>query len=171
MTSMPVSNSDPWQQLHLELDAARKARDQAQIHAVKWRQRYELEAQQRRQDAEITQKTIHALRLEVQQLCQLRPQDQSFPALTPAAKGGVKDRLLSLEELRTQLATVTAERDQLTQALTAEKENHANTRANLINALNDAMRSQPQLPSSPLGARAGSVISKDREQHAARRRS
>lgn len=169
MTSVPPFDTNPCQPLQQDLEAARLAHTQALAHAAKWRQRYELEAQQRCQEADVAQQTIQALRLEVQQLCQLRPQDFSPHALKPSTTGDTKDKLLSLEGLRAQLEAVTAERDQLAQALAAEKANHAQTRANLINALNDAMRTRPQLPSSEIGARVGSVVARDREQHRARR--
>ena len=170
MTSAPVP--DPDQSLHLQqdLDAAHQARDRAQIQAEKWRQRYELEAQQRRQEAEAAEQTMQTLRLELQQRCQLNPRDVPPPVLKPAvAAAEAEERLLSLAQLRNQLATITAERNQLSQALAAEKEHHAKTRENLISALSDALKSKPQLPSSPMGARAGSVISKDRENQPARR--
>ncbi|WP_146242380.1 hypothetical protein [Acaryochloris thomasi] len=101
---------------------------QRQSEADKWRHRYEVEAQQRRKEYAIAQKTIQQLRAEVQQLCQLRPKT---PALPPSNQQPAT--------LQTALTQAEAERDRLAKALVQEQEAHAKTRNNLIGALSDAM--------------------------------
>jgi DNA-binding helix-hairpin-helix protein with protein kinase domain len=105
---------------------------QALSEADKWRRRYEVEAQQRRKEYAIAQKTIQQLRAEVQQLCQLRPSTTALPPSHNQQPG------LTLQEALTQAET---ERDQLAAALAQEQEAHARTRDNLIGALSDAIGS------------------------------
>jgi hypothetical protein len=105
---------------------------QALSEADKWRHRYEVEAQQRRKEHAIAQKTIQQLRAEVQQLCQLRP---SATALPPSSK---QQPSATLQAALTQAET---ERDQLAAALAQEQAAHARTRDNLIGALSDAIGS------------------------------
>lgn len=103
---------------------------------MKWRRRYEVEAQQRRKEYAIAQETIQKLRTEVQQLCQL---GGSTLALSPSSGPA---------SLQVALDAAEAERDRLAQALAEEQAAHSRTRENLISALSDAIGSgQPNSPS------------------------
>jgi hypothetical protein len=125
------------QQPSLELiETLRKERDRALEDAARWRQRYETEAQQRRTETEMADKTIRNLRTEVQQLCQMgqvtvRP---VVPSLPSAALGNDK------QNLTTELARLAQSRDELALALAQEQQQHAKTRENLISALGEALQ-------------------------------
>jgi hypothetical protein len=130
----PMNDS---QQPSLELiETLRKERDRALEDAARWRQRYETEAQQRRTETEMADKTIRNLRTEVQQLCQMgqvtvRP---VVPSLPSAALGNDK------QNLTTELARLAQSRDELAFALAQEQQQHAKTRENLISALGEALQ-------------------------------
>jgi hypothetical protein len=130
----PMNDS---QQPSLELiETLRKERDRALEDAARWRQRYETEAQQRRTETEMADKTIRNLRTEVQQLCQMgqvtvRP---VVPSLPSAALGNDK------QNLTTELARLAQSRDELALALAQEQQQHAKTRENLISALGEALQ-------------------------------
>jgi hypothetical protein len=116
-----------------QIDRLKLERDRALEEAVKWRQRYSIEAQQRRTEAELAEKTIRDLRSEVFQLCQLAPSVR--PALSPKESGdGASGRL------RTELEMLQQERDQLAIALEQEQQRHAKTRESLITALGDVIQ-------------------------------
>ena len=124
------------QQTSSELETLRKERDRALDDAAKWRQRYETEAQQRRTETELADKTIRDLRTEVQQLCQLgqtvvRPVASSLP---PVAVGNDK------QNVATELSRLALARDELALALAQEQQHHARTRENLISALGEALQ-------------------------------
>ena len=124
------------QQTSSELETLRKERDRALGDAAKWRQRYETEAQQRRTETELADKTIRDLRTEVQQLCQLgqtvvRPVASSLP---PVAVGNDK------QNVATELSRLALARDELALALAQEQQHHARTRENLISALGEALQ-------------------------------
>ena len=124
------------QQTSSELETLRKERDRALDDAAKWRQRYETEAQQRRTETELADKTIRDLRTEVQQLCQLgqtvvRPVASSLP---PGAVGNDK------QNVATELSRLALARDELALALAQEQQHHARTRENLISALGEALQ-------------------------------
>ncbi len=119
-----------------ELETLRKERDRALEDAAKWRQRYETEAQQRRTETELADKTIRNLRTEVQQLCQLgqtvvRPTAASLP---PVAVGHDQQNVAA------ELARLAQARDELALALAQEQRHHAKTRENLISALGEALQ-------------------------------
>ena len=124
------------QQTSSELETLRKERDRALGDAAKWRQRYETEAQQRRTETALADKTIRDLRTEVQQLCQLgqtvvRPVASSLP---PVAVGNDK------QNVATELSRLALARDELALALAQEQQHHARTRENLISALGEALQ-------------------------------
>lgn len=120
--------------------------------ADKWRQLYETEAQQRRQDVTAMQTRIAALQREITQL-------QSGPAIAPflsalpetapdqgSSLPGTQtdpatqtDGFVSMEDLKMQLAKVWSDREQLTQALKEEQAAHDRTRKDMTLALADAM--------------------------------
>jgi hypothetical protein len=123
-------------QMPSELETLRKERDRALEDAAKWRQRYETEAQQRRTETELADKTIRNLRTEVQQLSQLgqtvvRP---TIPSLPPVAVGHDQQNVAA------ELARLALARDELALALAQEQRQHAKTRENLISALGEALQ-------------------------------
>jgi hypothetical protein len=132
----PFSLMNDSQQPSLELiETLRKDRDRALEDAARWRQRYETEAQQRRTETEMADKTIRNLRAEVQQLSQMgqatvRPVVPSLPAAT---LGNDKQNLAA------ELVRLAQARDELALALAQEQQHHAKTRENLISALGEAL--------------------------------
>jgi predicted nucleic acid-binding Zn-ribbon protein len=119
----------------LELETLRKERDLALEDAARWRQRYEIEAQQRRTEIEAADKTIHNLRAEVQQLSQMGQATMRavVPSLLSAPLGNDKQALAA------ELARLSQARDELALALAQEQQQHAKTRENLISALGEAL--------------------------------
>ncbi|NCJ05248.1 hypothetical protein GS597_01690 [Synechococcales cyanobacterium C] len=114
--------------LQVALQVIEQERDRALVSAAQWRQRYEVEAQQRRRGVEKADQTIASLRAELQQLCQnRRGAALSLPGTANTS-------------MSAQLATALAERDRLQEALEQEKSAHLRTRQNLINALHDALK-------------------------------
>jgi hypothetical protein len=118
----------------IQLNQLRIERDRALEDAAKWRRRYDIEAQQRRAEAEATEKTIRDLRSEIFQLCQLGPAVRS--AAPP--KEGEGDS--TVERLRIALAELQQERNQLADALAQEQQQHNKTRENLITSLGEVMQ-------------------------------
>lgn len=116
------------------LNQLRIERDRALDDAAKWRRRYDVEAQQRRAEAETAEKTIRDLRSEIFQLCQLGPAVRS--ALPP--KEGEADSAVG--RLKTALAELQQERNQLAEALAQEQHQHNKTRENLITSLGEVMQ-------------------------------
>ncbi len=108
----------PLERLHCDLQRARE-------DLSKWKRRYEVEAQQRRNEAEVADKTIRDLRAELLQLCQLGT------SVRPAARSGSVDN---------ELVRLRQECDRLTEALAQEQQQHAKTRENLISALGEALQ-------------------------------
>jgi hypothetical protein len=111
-------------QLQAELRRVRQDCDRALEDAAKWRRRYEVEAKQRRAEAEAADQTIRNLRAELLQLCQLGP---SVRLTSPRA------------ETPPDLAKLREECVQLTEALAQERQQHAKTRENLITVLGEAL--------------------------------
>jgi hypothetical protein len=130
-SSQPIGVSDS---LESQLNRLRVERDRALEEAAKWRRRYDVEAQQRRAESELAEKTIRALRAEVFQLCQLGPAVRSVPALQDGESDGVLGRL------RVEFAALQQERDRLMAALAQEQQQHTKTRENLITALGEVMQ-------------------------------
>ncbi len=87
-----------------------QALDASQASGDRWRQHYEMEAQQRRQEAE---------------------QQQAIVAELSATIGQLQTLVAPSE--------IAAERDRLTAELATEKANHEQTRKDLTTALSDAM--------------------------------
>jgi hypothetical protein len=113
--------------------------DQAWQSSQKWRQLYNTESEQRRADAKMYQQAIASLKAELQQLQGINA--ENFTEATTTDIQPEVGESLSVEELKTQLAAVTKERDRLIQALKTEQENHAETRNSLTTALGDAIDS------------------------------
>ena len=128
--------SDMGQMSFESVEALRQERDRAREDALKWRRRYEIEAQQRRTEAETADRTIRNLRAEVQQLCQMGSAVVR-PVLTSIPSGSsVNDQ----QNITFELAKIAQSRDELAEALAQEQQQHAKTRENLISALGEALQ-------------------------------
>ena len=155
---------DEIKRLQQQLADVSRDRDEAGESAAQWRQLYNTEAEQRRNDAKLTQQSIAALEAQIEQL-------QSFsPVVSWGDDAGVAreqevEQLQTLGELKAKLAEVLEERDrafeqikQLTQALQQEKARHAETSKNLTSALGDAVDLLTKAQ-NPAAARNESVYS------------
>lgn len=131
--------------LQQQLAAAREERDKADASAANWRQLYEAEASQRRQDVERLQVTIATLRTEVTALrgqanpVGEKPQAASTPTTQAAWASSDFADLKTVEGLRAQLLDVLRQCDQLQQQLEAERDRHAQTRQSLTTALGETI--------------------------------
>jgi uncharacterized coiled-coil DUF342 family protein len=136
---------DEIKRLQQQLTEVSRDRDEAGESAAQWRQLYNTEAEQRRNDAKLTQQTIASLEAQIEQL-------QNFSPIMPegddagVARQQEVEQLQTVGELKAKLAEVLEERDraieqvkQLTQALKQEEARHAETSKNLTSALGDAV--------------------------------
>ncbi len=136
---------DEIKRLQQQLTEVSRDRDEAGESAAQWRQLYNTEAEQRRNDAKLTQQTIASLEAQIEQL-------QNFSPIMPegddagVARQQEVEQLQTVGELKAKLAEVLQERDraieqvkQLTQALKQEEARHAETSKNLTSALGDAV--------------------------------
>jgi len=136
---------DEIKRLQQQLTEVSRDRDEAGESAAQWRQLYNTEAEQRRNDAKLTQQSIASLQGQIEQL-------QSFSPIVPegddagVARLQFVAQLQTVGELKAKLAEVLEERDraieqvkQLTQALKQEQARHAETSKNLTTALGDAV--------------------------------
>ena len=136
---------DEIKRLQQQLTEVSRDRDEAGESAAQWRQLYNTEAEQRRNDAKLTQQSIASLQLQIEKL-------QSFSPIVPeeddagVARQQEVAQLQTVGELKAKLAEVLQERDraieqvkQLTQALKQEEARHAETSRNLTTALGDAV--------------------------------
>ncbi len=136
---------DEIKRLQQQLTEVSRDRDEAGESAAQWRQLYNTEAEQRRNDTKLTQQTIANLEAQIQQL-------QTFsPIVSEGEETGIARqqevaKLQTVDELKAKLAEVFQERDrafeqikQLTQALKQEEARHAETSKNLTSALGDAV--------------------------------
>ena len=118
------------------VETLRQERDRALEDALKWRRRYEIEAQQRRTEAETADRTIRNLRAEVQQLCQT-----GYAVARPVLTAIPSDSSVSDQQhITLELARLAQSRDELAEALAQEQQQHAKTRENLISALGEALQ-------------------------------
>lgn len=129
--------------LQQQLADALRDRDAALDSGVQWRQLYNTEAQQRRNEAKLHQEAIAALESQIQQL---QTFSSNLPDETEKARQQEVEQLETVEELKLKLAEALRERDrarelisQLTQALKDEQDQHAETRKSLTTALGDAV--------------------------------
>lgn len=136
---------DEIKRLKQQLAKVRRDHDAAVESANQWRQLYNTEAQQRREEAQRHQETITALRAEVAQLRQTfsAPQNE---ILTKVTNQREVDQLQSPEQLKAKLMEVMLERDrtreqvrQVTESLEKEKASHLETRNSLTTALGDTV--------------------------------
>ncbi|MEZ2237883.1 hypothetical protein [Microcoleus sp.] len=136
---------DEIKRLQQQLTEVSRDRDEAGESAAQWRQLYNTEAEQRRNDAKLTHQSIANLEAQIEQL-------QNFSPIVPEGDDGGVAReqevaqLQTVDELKAKLAEVFQERDraieqikQLTQALKQEEARHAETSKNLTSALGDAV--------------------------------
>lgn len=136
---------DEIKRLQQQLTEVSRDRDEAGESAAQWRQLYNTEAEQRRNDAKLTQQSIASLEAQIEQL-------QNFSPIMPegddagVARQQEIAQLQTVGELKAKLAEVLEERDraieqvkQLTQALKQEEARHAETSRNLTTALGDAV--------------------------------
>ena len=136
---------DEIKRLQQQLAQVQRDHTAALDSSQQWRQLYNTEAQQRREEIQRYQQTITQLRAEVEQL----QQKLSIPnneILTKVAIQRELDQLQDPDELKARLKQVLLERDraretirQLNQSLEEEKHNHLQTRNSLTTALGDTV--------------------------------
>ncbi|WP_118171288.1 hypothetical protein [Nostoc sphaeroides] len=131
------------QTLKEQMAGLQSDRNTAWESAQKWRQLYNIEAEQRRTDAQLSQQAIASLKAELHKLQGLEM--ETLAAGTPVTAIHQEiEQLKSVEELQAKLIAVIKERDRLLQALKTEQDNHAQTRNSLTTALGDAIDSLTQ---------------------------
>lgn len=124
-------------QLQQKLEVAHQERDEAFASAANWRSLYETEAQQRRTETALSQRAVAELKAAAQQV-QQPPVGETSTRVSTAIQTQV-DSLKTLDELRQQLTAALVECDRLTQALSAERTKHDQTRKALTSALGDTV--------------------------------
>jgi DNA repair exonuclease SbcCD ATPase subunit len=155
---------DEIKRLQQQLTEMTRDRDEAGESAAQWRQLYNTEAEQRRNDAKLTQQSIGNLEAQIEQ-------SQNFPPIvSEGGEAGIArqqevEGLQTVGELKAKLVVVLEERDrafeqikQLTQALKQEEARHAETSKNLTSALGDAVDLLTKAK-TPAAARNESVYS------------
>lgn len=121
--------------LQQQLESVRKERDQAYTSAANWRQLYDAEAKQRREEVEHLQQTIATLRTEL----------ETFRAYQADTVTALLEQQLdatdihTVEGLRTELIKALQTCDRLQRTLEAEKASHAETRQTLTATLGEAI--------------------------------
>ena len=136
---------DEIKRLQQQLTEMTRDRDEAGESAAQWRQLYNTEAEQRRNDAKLTQQSVANLEAQIEE-------SQNFsPNVSENGEAGIArqqevEQLQTDGELKAKLVAVLEERDrafeqikQLTQALKQEESRHAETSKNLTSALGDAV--------------------------------
>jgi len=126
------------QTLKQQLVEQQRDRDAAWESAQKWRKLYNIEAEQRRTDTQMSQQAIASLKADLQKL-QGKQEDRLTDGIAVTAIQQEIEPLKSVEDLQAKLIAVITERDRLVQALKTEQDNHAETRKNLTTALGDAI--------------------------------
>lgn len=121
--------------LQQQLEAARKERDQAFQSAANWRQLYDAEAKQRREEVELLRETEVTLRTELTTL-RSHHHDAIAAELENHLDGS---NLQTVEGLRKELIKALQTCDRLQKALDAEKREHAETRKTLTAALGETI--------------------------------
>jgi chromosome segregation ATPase len=124
------------EQLQQELINVRQQRDQARWEASNWRQRYEMEAQQRRAESAHAEQAIATLK------AQLHSPATGADTLDPTILESLQTKVAAETDtaaLQALLLAALTEQQQLRQALQAEQASHAKTRHSLTNALGDAI--------------------------------
>ncbi len=142
------------QSLKQQLAEQQRDRDAAWESAQKWRKLYNIEAEQRRTDIQMSQQAIASLKADIQKL-QGREEGRLADGTAITAIQQEIKPLKSLEDLQAKLIAVIKERDRLVQALKTEQDNHAQTRKNLTTALGDAIDGLARERSGAEGRRGG----------------
>ncbi len=155
---------DEIKRLQQQLTEVSRDRDEAGESAAQWRQLYNTEAEQRRNDAKLTQQSIGNLEAKIEQ------SQNFYPNVSEGGEAGIArqqevEQLQTVGELKAKLVVVMEERDrafeqikQLTQALKQEEARHAETSKNLTSALGDAVDLLTKAK-TPAAARNESVYS------------
>ncbi|MCW5315037.1 hypothetical protein GTQ43_14825 [Nostoc sp. KVJ3] len=128
------------QELREQMAGLQSDRDTAWESAQKWRQLYNIEAEQRRTDAQLSQQAIASLKADLHKLRGFEVETLAAGTPETAIKEEI-EQLKSVEDLQAKLIAVIKERDRLLQALKIEQDNHAQTRNSLTTALGDAIDS------------------------------
>jgi hypothetical protein len=128
------------QTLKQQLTDAERDRNQAWESAEKWRKLYNIEAEQRRSDALLSQQAIASLKAEIQKIKGIDETKLPDADTNTSIKAEIAV-IDSVQELQTKLIAITKERDRIQQALKSEQENHSQTRRSLTTALGDAIDS------------------------------
>lgn len=142
--------------LKQQLAEAQRDRNAAQESADAWRERYNTEAQQRRQEAQRYLEQVGQLRGELDRLKLLSPPIPNELQVRVAVRQEI-EQLRTLDEIKPKLIEAMLERDrsyeqihQLRQALEQEKRAHEQTRTSLTTALGDTVdlltKAQNQAP-------------------------
>lgn len=136
---------DEIKRLREELGQLQRDRDTAIESADQWRDRYNTEARQRREDDRRHRETIAQLRTELGRLQEQfgLPKNELVTRVTARREA---ESLQTADELKAKVVDVTLERDrareqvrQLAEALETEKAAHLETRNSLTTALGDTM--------------------------------
>lgn len=136
---------DEIKRLQQQLTEVSRDRDEAGESAAQWRQLYNTEAEQRRNDAKLSQQSIAALEAQIEQSQNFSPHVSENGEAEISRQQEV-EQLETVGELKAKLVAVLEERDraleqaqQVTQALKQEQARHAETSKNLTSALGDAV--------------------------------
>lgn len=121
--------------LQQQLASTRQERDQAYQSATNWRQLYDAEAKQRRDEVERLKATVTTLRTELEALRAHR-EDAVAPVIEEQLDA---TNLQTVEGLRSELIKALQTCDRLQRALDVEKANHAETRKSLTSALGETI--------------------------------
>ncbi len=129
------------QDLKRQLQSAQQSEEAANASADNWRKRYEIEAQQRRQEVESMQQTLDQLQVASSQEStqQNLLQPISDAAIVSSEIEQRVEQMNTMAELKAALIKAWSERDRLAQELEMEKAQHIQTRQNLSMALGDAV--------------------------------
>ena len=106
-------------------------RDQLKESEANWRNLYATEAQQRRTDAKLAQQQLEQLRNQLSDLDFNRQVKQSNSQKAKTIFEEELKKFDTVEALKNKLIEVMQERDNLTEALKQEQENHEQTRKSL----------------------------------------
>lgn len=125
------------QDLKQQLKDARAAEEAAHASADNWRKRYEIEAIQRRNEADELRQTIQTLQTQLAQV-NLLPQPSAEALVETSTLAATIDQM-SPDDLKTKLLETWTERDRLAHDLQTEQAAHIQTRKNLTMALGDTV--------------------------------
>lgn len=131
--------------LQQQLAQAQSEREAAQASAAHWRELYNTEAQQRRNEAKQAEQIIANLKQEIQQLKEKHTflktdnNSESIAIEKELEKIPVNELKIKLAEIMQQRERLLSENERLTEALKAEKAAHIKTRESLTTALGDTI--------------------------------